>query len=366
MITPADLRVYVTNLRRRPDRRAWITRAPPRELPVTFTSDWTGPFDGHDLTRNQLEAAGYTLFSCQIESENPWWSRPLKYGEVACTLSHLACWRHAARAGDEPFIVILEDDAILPATFLDELLAGLRQLAQHSPFDLLYLGRFPLEPGHDQPALDGFVTPAYSHCTFGYLLTRPAIDLLLATHLGRANVPVDEFLPLFLYIDHPRPDLRTRFPRQLTALAFDPPLVRQCPKDDAGSDTEDSDSSSLPHVRLGQRLPVADEALQPPSLPLRGWSVDVHTRHDMFGRNVRGHHCAGGDVASRTDPDPAHDPRPVPAPESASITGGSSSTSHQPSCGRVYSCASSPVTVERSPMVVPHKHIRLRMHPRRS
>ena len=171
----------------------------------------------------------------------PWWSRPLKYGEVACTLSHLACGRHAARAGDEPFIVILEDDAILPATFLDELLAGLRQLAQHSPFDLLYLGRFPLEPGHDQPALDGFVTPAYSHCTFGYLLTRPAIDLLLATHLGRAIIPVDEFLPLFLYIDHPRPDLRTRFPRQLTALAFDPPLVRQRPKDDAGSDTEDSD-----------------------------------------------------------------------------------------------------------------------------
>lgn len=240
MITPADLRTYVINLPRRQNRRAWMACSLPPELPVTFTSDWTGPFDGHNLTRNQLEADGYKLFSWQIDSENPWWSRPLKYGEIACTLAHLACWRHAAQAGDELFIVILEDDAVLPAPFLDDLLAGLQQLTQHTPFDLLYLGRFPLEPEHDQPVLDGFVTPAYSHCTFGYLLTRHAVDLLLAADLERAIVPIDEFLPS-LYIDHPRADLRARFPRQLTALAFDPPLVRQRPKDEAGSDTEDSD-----------------------------------------------------------------------------------------------------------------------------
>lgn len=240
MITAADLRTYVINLPRRPDRRAWMTRLLPPELPVTFTSDWSGPFDGHDLTNDQLDAAGYKLFPWKIESDNPWWSRPLKYGEVACTLAHLACWRHATQAGDEPFIVILEDDAILPATFLDDLLTGLHRLTQHSPFDLLYLGRFPLEPDLDKPVLDGFVSPAYSHCTFGYLLTRPAIDLVLAARLEHAIVPVDEFLPS-LYIDHPRADVRARFPRQLTARAFDPPLVRQRPKAEAGSDTENSD-----------------------------------------------------------------------------------------------------------------------------
>lgn len=217
-----------------------MARTLPPELRVTFTSDWNGPFDGHDLTRDQLEVAGYKLFPWQIESDNPWWSRPLKYGEIGCTLAHLACWRHAAQSGDEPFIVILEDDAILPATFLDELLAGLHRLTRHSPFDLLYLGRYPLEPEHDRPAAAGFVSPAYSHCTFGYLLTRRALDLLLATHLEHAIVPVDEFLPS-LYIDHPRSDLVARFPRQLTAFAFVPPLVRQRPKDEAGSDTEDSD-----------------------------------------------------------------------------------------------------------------------------
>ncbi|WTW98250.1 glycosyltransferase family 25 protein [Streptomycetaceae bacterium NBC_01309] len=239
MITPLDLRTYVVNLPRRPDRRAWITLNLPPELPVTFTSDWTGSFDGHDLTIDQLEAADYKLFPWKIESDNPWWNRPLKYGEIGCTLAHLACWRHAAQAGDEPYIVILEDDAILPATFLHDLLAGLDRLTERHHFDLLYLGRFLLEPEHDQPVLNGFVSPAYSHCTFGYLLTRPALEVLLAARLEHAIVPIDEFLPA-LYVDHPRPDLRARFPRQLTALAFDPALVRQRPKDEAGSDTEDS------------------------------------------------------------------------------------------------------------------------------
>lgn len=237
MIIPAGLRSYVINLPRRPDRRAWMMSTLPPALPVTFTSDWAGPFDGHELSRTDLDAAGYQLFPWQTDSDNPWWSRPLKYGEIGCTLAHLACWRHAAQTGNEPFILILEDDTILAPTFLDELATGLHHITHHGPFDLLYLGRYPLEP--DQPALSGFVSPGYSHCSFGYLLTRPAVDILLTTGLEHALVPIDEFLPS-LCIDHPRADLRARFPRQLTALAFDPPLVHQRPKNEAGSDTEDS------------------------------------------------------------------------------------------------------------------------------
>jgi GR25 family glycosyltransferase involved in LPS biosynthesis len=216
-----------------------MTRTLPPELKVTFTSDWSGPFDGQSLTRQQLDAAGYALFPWQIESDNPWWARPLKYGEVGCTLAHLACWRHADQTGDEQFVVILEDDAVLRDSFLNKLLAGVRWLAGRYPFDLLYLGRFPLEPSLDQRMSDGFVSPAYSHCTYGYLLTRPALRLVLEAKIENAIVPVDEFLPA-LYTDHPRPDLRARFPRRLAAVAFDPPLVTQRPKEEAGSDTERS------------------------------------------------------------------------------------------------------------------------------
>jgi GR25 family glycosyltransferase involved in LPS biosynthesis len=213
-----------------------MTRRLPAELPITFTSDWDGPFDGHDLDCASLDAAGYRLFPWQIESDNPWWSRPLKYGEIGCTLAHVACWADAA-VRSEPYVLVLEDDAVLADGFVPRLLETLDAIERARRFDLLYLGRFPLEP--DTPALPGVVVPGYSHCTFAYLLTRRAVAFLLAARLDQAVVPVDEFLPA-MYHPHPRHDLRRRFPPALDALALDPPLVAQLPKNVAGSDTEDS------------------------------------------------------------------------------------------------------------------------------
>jgi collagen beta-1,O-galactosyltransferase len=233
-ITAANIAAYVVNLRRRTDRRARMVSVIPAEFNVTFTSDWDGPFDGRRLTRKELEAAGYRIFPWRIASDNSWWNRPLKLGEIGCTLTHLSCWADAV-GRHEPYTLVLEDDAVLCENFTQRLTEGLRDLVGW--FDLLYLGRYPLE--QDRPAAPGVVFPGYSHCTFGYILTRAAMETLLALGLDQAIAPIDEVLPS-LYIDHPRADLRARFPRQITALAFEPPLVCQLPKDEAGSDTEDS------------------------------------------------------------------------------------------------------------------------------
>src|ERR1700743_2840294 len=149
-----------------------MARSIPDELEVNFTSDWAESFDGRELSRAALTAAGYRLFPWQIESTNPWWSRPLKYGEIGCTLAHLACWRDAAQNGNEPWVLVVEDDADLPTTFLDDVQGRLQRLTQ--PCDLLYLGRYPLE--QDLPVAPGFVSPGYSHCTYAYLLARRALD----------------------------------------------------------------------------------------------------------------------------------------------------------------------------------------------
>ncbi|MCD0452552.1 glycosyltransferase family 25 protein [Actinocorallia sp. API 0066] len=185
------VRTYVVNLRRRPDRRQHMEATIPDILRATYTSDWSGPYDGRQLSLEGLERAGYRLFPWKIESDNPWWGRPLKFGEIACTLAHLACWQDAD-GHPEPYVLILEDDATFAGDFVprfQNLLEGLEDL----PFDLLYLGRFPLEP--DQSVKDGVVSPGYSHCTFGYLLSRPGLDKVLSARLDQAVVPVDEFLP---------------------------------------------------------------------------------------------------------------------------------------------------------------------------
>ncbi len=226
---------YVVNLPRRSDRRSTIEASLPPELSVSFTSDWLGPFDGQELTLNQLNRDGYGLFPWRIDSPNPWWSRPLKYGEIGCALSHLRCWQEIARSGLQTAI-ILEDDAVLAPGFLTRLVEGLPSALQHC--DLLYLGRVPQEP--DRGYRDDFAVPGYSHCTYGYLLTQHAAQQLVSSGLDDALIPVDEFLPA-MYLDHPRPDVRCHFPPRLRALAFEPPLVSQLPKHLAGSDTEDNE-----------------------------------------------------------------------------------------------------------------------------
>ena len=238
-MTDSEIATYVINLPRRTDRRAWMEARLPADLHATYTSDLDITIDGRRLTPTGLRVAGATLFDWCIDSDNPWWNRPLKYGEIGCTLAHLASWAHAEENTVARYILVLEDDADPASGFVADLVAGLDRLYwQGEPFDLLYLGRFPLEP--DEPAIPGFVRPGYSHCSFAYLITRFALRTLLSAGLADAVIPIDEFLPA-MFLPHPRGDVQARFPPRLAALAFELPLVAQRPKVEAGSDTEDSD-----------------------------------------------------------------------------------------------------------------------------
>jgi collagen beta-1,O-galactosyltransferase len=90
---------------------------------------------------------------------------------------------------------------------------------------------------HGAQAAHGLVRPAYSFCTFAYMLSARGLDKVLDAGFDQDIIPVEKLLPA-LYLDHPRPDVRRRYPRRLAAYAFEPPLVLQLPKDVAGSDTE--------------------------------------------------------------------------------------------------------------------------------
>jgi glycosyl transferase, family 25 len=103
-----------------------------------------------------------------------------------------------------------------------------------------YLGRWALDPGADIAAGNGLVRPAYSYCTFAYMLSTAGVAALLGSGFERDIIPVDEKLPA-LYMPHPRADVRARYPPRLRAYAFEPPLVMQLPKELAGSDTETSE-----------------------------------------------------------------------------------------------------------------------------
>ena len=96
--------------------------------------------------------------------------------------------------------------------------------------------------------------PGYSYCTFGYALSASVLGKVLRSGFDRALIPVDELLPA-LYLDHPRADIRSLYPKRLRAYALEPPLVTQLPKEEAGSDTEAS-------ANAGERNPHPDVTLR--------------------------------------------------------------------------------------------------------
>src|SRR5690606_13137027 len=116
-----DIATYVVNLPRRKDRRAWISARLPSAMTVTYTSDLDVVIDGRQLATSDLQALGIKLFDWQIDSDNPWWNRPLKYGEIGCTPAQLACCNHAETHSAAPYTPILEDDATLPPDFAPRL-----------------------------------------------------------------------------------------------------------------------------------------------------------------------------------------------------------------------------------------------------
>jgi collagen beta-1,O-galactosyltransferase len=230
------MKAFVLNLKRRADRLAHMHRVLPPELDVVFTTDWPIPTDGQTLTPGALD--GFGLFPWSIESQQRFWRRPLKKGEIGCAIGHWSCWRHSLVFDDDLF-AYFEDDICFADDFVVRLGDGLTRLsAFDSEWDLLYLGRY--KAGADTPILDGIVKPGFSYSAFAYVLTRRAVAKILATNFSAAIIPVDELLPA-LYLEHPRSDVRQRYPPVLRAYAFVPPLVTTLASAIGGSDTEDSD-----------------------------------------------------------------------------------------------------------------------------
>lgn len=228
------MKTYVINLKRRPDRRAQMEKILPRDLDVTFTTDWDGPLDGAEIRGDSLK--GFGIFpSWKMVSENVWWSRPLKKGELGCSISHWSCWKDAVASGEDRAI-FFEDDIRLAQSFMEKLAATIQCLQQHyTDWDLLYLGRLPLMP--DFPAGHGFVRPGYSYGAHAYMLSRAGLEKILSVRFEQQLIPADEFLPA-MYFPHPRPDVARRFKPILKAFALEQKIVFQLPKERMGSDTE--------------------------------------------------------------------------------------------------------------------------------
>ena len=253
------MKTYVININTREDRRLMMDlqlRANGFEIPeegrkneagfiapdlrICWTTDMKYNKVGEEITDKWLKENEFGLFDWEMDmgealvtdqQRAKWWARPLTKGEIGCTLSHWGIWNEC----DGP-VTILEDDALF-----DENMELKRDIAidtletMGKEWDILYLGRVPLMIDEERVTSD-IVIPKFSYCTYGYVLSKSGIEKIRKYNVHKAIIPADEFLAS-TYVEHPRSDVRFKYPPTLLAYAMKPCIVDQRPKSEVGSDT---------------------------------------------------------------------------------------------------------------------------------
>lgn len=143
----------------------------------------------------------WSLFNWKLEnSDNSWWNRDMKPGEIGCALSHLSIWKHAYSLNYKK-IIILEED-FKPIKQIDPNL--INELDQND-WDFCYLGRNKIKEDQSEVS-NNLVIPGYSYNLHAYMLSESGIKNLLQFSFENKIMPVDEFIPA-TFCDHPRQDL---------------------------------------------------------------------------------------------------------------------------------------------------------------
>lgn len=156
-------------------------------------------------------------------SGNSFWDREMTTGEFGCVVSHIKAWNRYYNENINP-ILILEQD-FLP---LYDLNWDVFNEIGNYDWDIILLGRSPLDKNDQEVGLNYFVKPGYSYQAHAYILSKSGLKKIQNNWETLRNnlIPTDEFLPA-LYAKHPRPDIETMYPNKINALALRVDAVAQ-------------------------------------------------------------------------------------------------------------------------------------------
>ena len=149
-------------------------------------------------------------------SGNSFWDRDMTIGEFGCVVSHMKAWNMFIYESINP-ILILEQD-FLP---LYNLNWEVFNEVDNYDWDIILLGRTPLDKNDQEVGLNYFVKPGYSYQAHAYILSKSGLKKIQNNWETLRNnlIPTDEFLPA-LYSKHPRPDIDAMYPNKINALAL--------------------------------------------------------------------------------------------------------------------------------------------------
>lgn len=155
----------------------------------------------------------------KIESDNNWWNRDVKPGEIGCALSHYGVWTLIKSRGYKSAL-ILEEDVMADRSITNDDIQNVPD-----DWDMLYLGRNPLEDDREV-VNDNVVVPGASYNTHAYAVSNTGVEKILQQNLQYAIMPVDEFL-IATYVNHPREDLNKYIWKDNIAYALSSDVFHQ-------------------------------------------------------------------------------------------------------------------------------------------
>ena len=192
-------RVYVINLKRRPDKLAHVMdQLAKHDILGSIPVEVIPGVDGQsEVNEEFLAANNYNIYN---KWTDPWWGRTSLKGEIGCNITHHKIWEKISKLDEN--VLVLEDDIVLENDFFNTTLQIAPQV-KNLEFEFLYIGRKAIFPEKEKRLTDLLLVPDYSYWTCAYVITpQGAKKLSEGGYEQNINVPTDEYLPYMYGAPH--------------------------------------------------------------------------------------------------------------------------------------------------------------------
>lgn len=127
----------------------------------------------------------------KIDSENSFYNREVKPGEIGCTLSHYKCIKDAFDNGYENTLILEEDFQYLGKFPSKQELKSIPNDAS-----MIYLGRRQQWEDSKEEKINNNITKVgYSYCTHAYIITRKGMEEIINSDILMNIIAMDEIYP---------------------------------------------------------------------------------------------------------------------------------------------------------------------------
>ena len=165
------MKAYIINLERSPERKAYMQNL--LQVFPSFVCDFISAVDGkamsEEMRKQQFDIDKFYLrYSV--------YPRP---GEIGCTLSHQKCYRKVV-SDNEPYVLILEDDIVLPSKGIYEILPELeKRMISDTPQIILLSGWYWYYNTHNLAGNYRLANIYDAFLTHAYMINQPAARILI-------------------------------------------------------------------------------------------------------------------------------------------------------------------------------------------